>query len=1167
MIEQLTPAGLVEDARAELCACWRRGELVQAELILHRYPTLEADPDAALQVIYQEILLREERGELPQFEEYEARFPHLAAQLRPLFVVHRVLEARSRSWQSTPAPAGQDSVSESSGPACETPVVPGYEILGQLGRGGMGVVYRARQLHLNREVALKMIAAGAYADPAARDRFRAEAQAQAHLQHPHVVQIFEVGETAGCPYLALEFVAGGSLARKLAGIPQPTRASAQMVETLARAIHYAHERGVIHRDLKPANILLSGGVVSDEWSGDAPLTTHHSPRTTPKITDFGLATWLEGETGLSSTGSVMGTPSYMAPEQARGHTKKVGPPTDVYALGAILYEMLTGRPPFLGETALDTLQQVRDQEPVPPRRLQPKIPRDLEAICLKCLDKEPDRRYPSASLLADDLRRFLHGQSTRARPMGPAARLSRWCRRQPVLAGLAAALVVALVAGFAGVTWQWLRADRLRGQAETNLAESERQRERAVTAEARSQRRFQEVRNLAHTFLFDLYDKLEPLAGAAPVREFLVATALTYLDKLAQESGDDLELRREIGDAYIRVADVRGNSVISQHRGDPRAAAANYRKAMAIADSLIEANPGDIAAQYCRAVCHERIGEIYMEEGRPEQALSNFGRFRELTELILQQEPNHPDAGRNLPVSYSRIAAAQAALGQAADALANYRHCLEWAQGLAREHPDDPLVQRDLAVSYWHVGNVQTTLGQPADALATYQKVLEILQFVATKEPDNIRAQRDVAMAYQSMGEVQTVLDQWADALASYRHVIDINQALFKADATDARAQKDLAMGCQRMGDAQLALNQPSEALTTFQRSVELFQPLAQANPDNLLAQLDLSSSQRKIGEVQAHLGQHQEALATFQRCVDRDRATVQANPNNRLAARFLSIGYTQLGDTQLALGQKSEALASYQECRKLQQGLVDAEPTDVQIRRALSRSVRKVGDAQVALGQQVEALATFRQAMDFDRNLVQATPNDNQALRQLTVDLAIVGDAQLALGQKSEALASYQECVTLRESLVRAAPADVRAQRSLAFGYAKVGDAQFALSRASSALASYQHCLDLRRALVKSNPEDVDIQRELGITYRRLGEVHSRLASEAGRTRADRMEHRQRALEWFRRAMGQVALLPTGLTPAAHDAGLLEELTADIESCEIALCDLEAQEQADKQP
>jgi WD40 repeat protein len=332
-----------------------------------------------------------------------------------------------------PPPMGTDPtrMSPDGGPAvpatpAERPAIPGYEILGVLGHGGMGVVYKARHMRLNRLVALKMIRNGGQANAEDLLRFLGEVETAARLRHPHIVPIYEVARHDGRPYFTMEFVEGGNLAQKIKGTPQPARPAAELLEALARAVHFAHGHKIVHRDLKPDNVLLTADGM-------------------PKITDFGLAKRLELGTGLTQTGAMLGTPPYMAPEQAGGKPAAIGPATDVYALGAILYELLTGRPPFVGETPWDTLQHVRAEEPVPPRRLQPKVPRDLETICLKCLQKEPHKRYPSAAELAEDLQRVLSNQPIRARRTGVPERAWRWCRRNPAVASLVGSVALLLV--------------------------------------------------------------------------------------------------------------------------------------------------------------------------------------------------------------------------------------------------------------------------------------------------------------------------------------------------------------------------------------------------------------------------------------------------------------------------------------------------------------------------------------------------------------------------------------------------------------------------------------------------------------------------------------------------------------------------------------------------
>jgi serine/threonine protein kinase/tetratricopeptide (TPR) repeat protein len=318
------------------------------------------------------------------------------------------------------------------------PEVRGYEILEELGRGGMGVVYKARQLRLNRVVALKMILAGDYAGQDAVERIMAEAEIVARLQHPNIVQIFAVGDCDGRPYIELEYVAGGSLGARLEGTPWPPRSAARLVESLASAMAEAHRMGIVHRDLKPANILMT-----DDGA--------------PKITDFGLAKSIEKQSDLTRTESILGSPRYMAPEQAEGLNKEVGPAADVYALGVNLYELLTGRPPFVAPTVLATLDLVKNTEPVPPRRLQPGLASDLETICLKCLQKEPCQRYESADALAEDLTHYLNNEPILARPTSHWDRGSKWVRRRPALAALVVVSTLSILATAGGGLWY--RAD------------------------------------------------------------------------------------------------------------------------------------------------------------------------------------------------------------------------------------------------------------------------------------------------------------------------------------------------------------------------------------------------------------------------------------------------------------------------------------------------------------------------------------------------------------------------------------------------------------------------------------------------------------------------------------------------------------------------------------
>jgi serine/threonine-protein kinase len=367
-----------------------------------------------------------EAGEHPEPRNWLERYPDLAAELSAFFAGQR--EVAALACAVTVAP----DQSSGAGILGKVRYIGDYELLEEIARGGMGVVYKARQVSLKRLVALKMILAGECAGPQELARFRTEGEAVASLQHPNIVQIYEVGAHEGHPYFSLEYCGGGSLAQKLNGTPLPAKEAAQIAETLARAMHVAHQAGIIHRDLKPANVLVSA---------DGSL----------KITDFGLAKRVQGDPGALATGgptvsgAIMGTPSYMAPEQAGGKSKDLGPACDVYALGAILYELLTGRPPFKAAIPLDTILQVVNDEPVPPTRLQSKTPRDLETICLKCLAKDPGRRYGTALALAEDLERWQAGKPIQARPTGAFERTLKWVRRRPTQAALVAVSLAAIV--------------------------------------------------------------------------------------------------------------------------------------------------------------------------------------------------------------------------------------------------------------------------------------------------------------------------------------------------------------------------------------------------------------------------------------------------------------------------------------------------------------------------------------------------------------------------------------------------------------------------------------------------------------------------------------------------------------------------------------------------
>jgi len=495
---------IIRDLCHQLDRAIRQREARRVEDYLTTLDPAQLETDLLLELIYTEFVARSEMGESPQVDEYYGRFPHLKDDLQELFFVHDLVAASLRSSDlgeddDEPEASSSDSLTQDgdtthsllgigeglppsgaiSGQNLDSATTPEgtgpsgtilghYELLEEIGRGATAVVFKARDLRLKRYVALKVINQASW-DQAARARVLGEAQAAAGLRHPHIVQIYEVGETGEVCFVAMEYLEGGSLADRPDRVWSP-REAARLVERIARAVQYAHEHRILHRDLKPANVLL-------DLDG------------TPKIVDFGLAKRLDEISPNGSQDDLVGTPSYMAPEQTMSGGATIGPATDVYGLGAILYELLAGRPPFTGKNAIETLLQVRNQDPVPPSRLQPYIHRDLVTICLKCLEKNPERRYPSAAALADDLQRFLEGHIILARPAGPVERIVKWTRRHAsaVIIGL---MSVCAILGIAlGLEWHFARLQKIEQDRQTLAQLAEKQAEELRSQEGISRQR------------------------------------------------------------------------------------------------------------------------------------------------------------------------------------------------------------------------------------------------------------------------------------------------------------------------------------------------------------------------------------------------------------------------------------------------------------------------------------------------------------------------------------------------------------------------------------------------------------------------------------------------------------------------------------------------------
>jgi serine/threonine-protein kinase len=619
--------------------------------------------------------------------------------------------------------------------------VQGYEILAELGRGGMGVVYKARQKSLNRVVALKMVIAGEYASPEACVRFLGEAEVVASLHHPNIIQVYEFGNHEGYPYFTLEYVEGGSLDMRLDGTPWPAAEAAETIETLARAIRAAHKKGIVHRDLKPGNILL-----------DAEGTL--------KVTDFGLAKRVKGASGLTQSGSIVGTPSYMAPEQAAGRNKAIGTATDIYALGAILYELVTGRPPFKAETPVDTIMQLVEQEPVPPTRLNPKCPRDLETICLKCLQKEPAKRYDTAKELADDLRRFRDGEPIKARPIGRRERLQRWVRKRPAAAALIAVSALAAVALLV-VGWTYnlhlksalkdaevarQATEEQRKKALDNAAEAERQREEAkrqgdLVADGLG-KRLDSIENLIQ----NIDGRLAMAAGMGTIRlEFLNET-LGLTQQLLRDYPKDARARRQAGRVYANLGQLLFT------RGDFNHSAEALAEARKLQEGLVTEFPKEPSYQNDLTVTYERQGILYLHAKRYDDSLSCYQRAAAVQDGLAAHSPDAK--GYVAGGSYYRFRQADVLdeKGDVAAALPLYRKAYEEQTALVREAAKVPAFQTQRAATATSLGYALAE-SSPAEAQQWFERAVEASHDAHRLNVPDAAARRNLALAYGDLAE------------------------------------------------------------------------------------------------------------------------------------------------------------------------------------------------------------------------------------------------------------------------------------------------------------------------------------------------------------------------------------------------------------------------------
>lgn len=933
---------LIELVHIDLELGLKAGDAARVEEYLARYPELARDRAAVVELIAAEYTLRRRIEPGLALDEYRQRFPQYVGELA---------ERIARPTQVTPE-------SPMDGRPGAPVDVTDYEVLSLLGEGGMGVVYKARHKRLNRLVALKMIRARAHASPELLTRFHIEAEALAALQHPNIVQIHEVGDHEGCPFIAMEFLNGGNLRDMLAGHSIAPRAAAELVESLARAMHAAHLRGIVHRDLKPANILLKdeGGRMKDEKDPSGSSFILHRSPFIPKISDFGLAKQLAGGKGQTDTGVILGTPSYMAPEQADGRVRDVGPATDVYSLGAILYETLTGRPPFLGESGMDTVMRVLSEEPTLPSRLRPRIPRDLETICLKCLQKDTARRYPTAEHLADDLRRFLNGEPIAARPAHLGERAWKWVKRRPAWAMLIGVIFTGSVLLLGSFAWSYARVLTERDGSQKSLQVARKAIDDLYTRMA-SERLFDEP-------------QLDPLC------QELLEKARTLYEELAQEHSGNPDVQRDAGLAWFRLGEIHR---LRDQRGEAEKA---YGEAIARQDALRRADPGEPRHQQDLANSHNWLGELLREQGRPEAAEGNYRAALELQQGLVADHPRHESYRMELARSLYNLAILERETNRFAEARADYDRAIAFLTALYEANPSEPNYQQDLARALINRGILLRQNGKPDDAGHDYDWAIDILASLHREFPTRAAYKCEYAIALQDRGNLFWSQGRQSDAQREHREALTHLRELVGNFSSRPHYQKKKGFVLKNLGTVLATSGQRSEAEQCWNQARAVFEKLSAESPEMADYQGLLGMTIGNLGWLRTDEQNWPEARRLIEQGIVCLRAALAPNPRHpdfRLELR------NQYQDLAWTLVQLRDHAAAAQAARDLAAVFPDRAQDSYYGACLSARCVPLAKDAERARHYVEQSVALLQAATRTASPTLQRIADENQVFEPLS--------------------------------------------------------------------------------------------------------------------------------------------------------------------------------------
>lgn len=794
------------------------------------------------------------------------------------------------------------------------PEVPGYEIIELLGRGGMSLVFRARQIDLDRIVALKILARGAYSEEELTVRFQTEARAIAKLQHANIAEIYDIGVCNGQPYLALEFLENGTLAKQC-GDPWSPQGAAKLLATLARAIDYSHRQGVIHRDLKPANIMFDAeGRV--------------------KIVDFGLARFIDSVADVTRDGAILGTPRYMAPEQASGVVKRPGPACDVYALGNILYELLVGRPPFLTDDSARTMLMVLCDEPIRPRRLQPRVPKDLETICLKCLEKSPRKRFLSGQDLAEDLDRFANGEPIRSRHVGIIGRSIRWANRHPLAAipiAISCLLLLTLIIG------GWLYNTQLRA-TNKHLVEANRRTERLSLA----------GQDLASWALFTHTDSLRKIEGSSTTQLELADRMQQYLNEISTQVADDPKLTTAVAEAYERLAQIQGDPS-EQNTGQTSAAFANYQHAMKLRKKLLDLAPNDERRQMNYATVVSNLGNVMAALGEFDNAIEAQQEAIDIVSPIAKNSSH--DRAKLLMVSFViRIGDTNRDLGSLLQAEESYLHALELTEeitvdGLEDEIPPDAIVFNrlsELNLRLYEQTNDQSRLEKSHQYCIAQMTSLENMSD-ARKQDADIQRQKTQALSLNA--KLQEKLHGASNSIETRIQLVELTGGRAKLDPQNITLQRDWSIELSQLGSLYLDTDENDKAIDCYLQSLEITKKIFELNPNSTQAIRDLCFDYESLGHAYLRSSRPEDSLAAFRKC-------------HELATKFPKDNRADL--IRLAQAERGLGVVIF---RLSQLATIDSEKRDhlIESKEFLTRALETINKADSITAMKAE-LREFRQ-------------------------------------------------------------------------------------------------------------------------------------------------------------------------------------------------------------